>query len=54
MTLTFKIKDKASGKYISSLKELAKLITYEFAYNSDEKLFSLQTDKYEITDMKIY
>lgn len=54
MTFEFKIKNKATGEYVDSLEDLAKLITNEFAFNRDEKLFTLSTDKYEITDVKLH
>ncbi len=54
MTFEFKIKNRATGEYVNSKKELAKLLDNEFAYNSAEKLFTLSTDKYEITDVKLH
>lgn len=54
MTITFKIKNRSNDEYVGSLKELAKLVNYELAFNRDERLFTLSTDKYEITDVKLH
>jgi hypothetical protein len=54
MTFEFKIKNITTGEYVGSIENLAKLITNEFAFNRDEKLFTLSTDKFEITDVKLH